>query len=205
MNQYRLRSNGTLISERELREQFPMKLLPSPLTLDVINAHDADPVLETPMPTPSATQFVEFDGVGQDVQGNWIKKWKLTAKDPAVVTAELEQGKKAKNDAINKKRLELNATTFPYMGKEIAVDELSMKDILSTAIFVALNNAFPPGWPGGWKATDNSIIPLQNVNAFKNMFSALTAAGTTNFNTAQTKKAQLAAATTLEQVNAVNW
>jgi len=115
------------------------------------------------------------------------------------------EAKAAKNAEINGWRANANQTTFPHGGKLVACDALSRSDIDAVANSVALTGAFPVGFPGAWKATDNSYIMLPNVDAFKAMHASMTAQGTINFVHSQSLKAALAAATTLEQVNAIVW
>lgn len=113
--------------------------------------------------------------------------------------------KAAKNLQINQWRATANKTHFPHGGKLIACDDLSRGDIDAVANSIALTGAFPAGFPGAWKATDNSYIMLSDVDAFKAMHAAMTAQGTANFMHAQTLKTALAAATTEEQINAIVW
>ena len=125
-----------------------------------------------------------------------------TAQD---IAAEFAAAKTAKNIQINQWRATANQTTFPHAGKLIACDALSRSDIDAVANSVSLTGAFPAGFPGAWKAVDNSYIMLPNVDAFKAMHASMTLQGTINFGRSQTLKADLAAATTLEQVNAITW
>ncbi|WP_198116938.1 DUF4376 domain-containing protein [Massilia rhizosphaerae] len=113
--------------------------------------------------------------------------------------------KAAKNDEINAWRAATNLSTFPHAGKEIACDALSRSDIDGVANNIALFGTFPDGFPGGWKATDNTMVPLADVDAFRAMYASMTAKGTENFNHAQTLKAQLASATTPDEVAAIVW
>lgn len=125
-----------------------------------------------------------------------------TAQD---IAAEFAAAKTAKNIQINAWRATANQTTFPHAGKLIACDALSRSDIDAVANSVSLTGAFPAGFPGAWKAVDNTYIMLPNVDAFKAMHASMTLQGTINFGRSQTLKADLAAATTLEQVNALTW
>ena len=113
--------------------------------------------------------------------------------------------KAAKNEQINACRAEANQATFPHAGKLIACDALSRSDIDGVANNIALFGVFPDGFPGAWKATDNTMIPLDDVDAFRAMYASMTAQGTENFNHAQALKAQLAAASTPEEVAAIQW
>lgn len=113
--------------------------------------------------------------------------------------------KAAKNAEINAARLAANFSTFPYAGKAIACDQLSRSDIDGTNGFVSLYGSLPPGWPGGWKAVDNTYVPISSVADWKAFYSSMFAAGNANFAKAQALKDQLEAATTPEEVQSINW
>ncbi|TCS35808.1 uncharacterized protein DUF4376 [Paucimonas lemoignei] len=117
----------------------------------------------------------------------------------------LEDIKAAKNAEINAARLAANSSTFEHAGKVFACDVLSRSDIDGTANHIALFGNFPPEFPGGWKAVDNSILQMASVDDFKAFFKSMTARGTENFNHAQLLKQQIAAAVTPEQVQAISW
>lgn len=124
---------------------------------------------------------------------------------PPAPVIPLAQLKAAKNAEINAARLAANLSTFTHAGKAIACDQLSRSDIDGTNGFVSLYGSMPPGWPGGWKAVDNSYVPIADVAAWKAFYGSMFAAGNANFAKAQTLKAQLAAATTAAQVSAIVW
>lgn len=114
--------------------------------------------------------------------------------------------KAAKNEAINAARLRANQSHFVYQGKNIATDPLSRSDIDGAHGSILMLQAMPPGWPGGWKAMDNSFIAIATVPEWIQFYAAMVTTGTANFNRAQALKAQLAAATTAAQVEDVpNW
>jgi len=117
----------------------------------------------------------------------------------------LAERKVLKNTEINNARLAANKGTFTHAGKVFACDDLSRGDIESTNGIVILFGALPAGWPGGWKAVDNTYTAIVDVAAWKAFYASMYAAGIANFVKAQTLKAQLAAATTAKQVNAINW
>lgn len=123
----------------------------------------------------------------------------------AALNAEITALKIAKNNQINTWRAEANQTYFTHQGKRIACDQLSRSDIDAVAANISLTGAFPAGFPGAWKAIDNTYIMLPNIAAFKLMYESMTLQGTTNFGQSQSLKATLAAATTVEQINAIIW
>lgn len=80
MNEFRMRSDGKIVTEQECRLNNPNKMFPAILVPD-----DADPILKSPPPTVVNTRAVR-DGVEQDALGNWVEKWKsvpLTAEEIA--------------------------------------------------------------------------------------------------------------------------
>ena len=127
----------------------------------------------------------------------------LMPQSPAAPNLDLVKAEK--NLQINAWRASANLSAFPHAGKEIACDALSRSDIDGVANNIALFGVFPDGFPGAWKATDNTMIPLADVDAFRAMYASMTAQGTENFNHAQALKAQLAAASTPEEVAAIQW
>ena len=133
----------------------------------------------------------------------------MTAEEIAAFEAEravpLQALKAAKNAEINAARLAANFSTFVHAGKAIACDPLSRSDIDGTNGYVALNGALPAGWPGGWKAVDNSYVGIPDVAAWKSFYASMFAAGNANFAHAQVLKGQLAAASTPAEVAAIQW
>ena len=113
--------------------------------------------------------------------------------------------KSAKNAEINAARLAANFSTFTHGGKTFACDQLSRSDIDGTNGFVSLYGTMPPGWPGGWKAVDNTYTPIATVDDWKAFYASLFAAGNANFAHSQALKAALNNATTAEQVAAIQW
>jgi hypothetical protein len=108
-----------------------------------------------------------------------------------------------KNSAINRARARANSSTFPFQGKQIAVDQLSRSDIDATHGAILMLQALPPGWPGAWKAVDNTFIAIPDVATWGQFYGAMVATGTANFNHSQALKAQLAAASTVGEAEAV--
>lgn len=113
--------------------------------------------------------------------------------------------KAAKNTEINLARGAANTSTFPYGGKTFACDQLSRSDIDGINGYVAIYSALPAGWPGAWKAVDNSYSLIPDVATWKLFYAAMVATGNANFAHAQTLKTQLAAATTASEIAAVQW
>lgn len=123
------------------------------------------------------------------------KQWE----DPRTLT----DLKAAKNQAINMARAAANSSFFMFQGKRIAVDQLSRSDIDAAHGSILMLQALPPGWPGGWKSMDNEIVLIPDVATWAQFYGTMVATGTANFNHSQALKAQLAAASTPAEVDAV--
>lgn len=117
----------------------------------------------------------------------------------------LEEAKADKNNEINDARLAANQSYFVWSGKQIACDMLSRSDIDGVNGTVALTGALPVGWPGGWKAIDNTILSIPDVATWRSFYGAMVTTGMLNFQHSQALKATLAAATTIEEVDAISW
>lgn len=120
-------------------------------------------------------------------------------------TPTLADLKTAKNTEINAWRLKANRSTFTHAGKAFACDELSRSDIDGANGMITNLGAMPPGWPGGWKAVDNTVLPIATVADWKAFYGSMFASGNANFVRAQDLKTALAAATTAAQVAAIVW
>jgi len=167
-------------------------------------------IYQVPDPVPptitdlQVVELVEFQLIG----GVWTPIWNIRDKTPDELAYEawqLSVAKDAKNKQINKWREEANLTSFPFAGKQIACDSLSYRDIMSIAVYVLMFGDFEPGFPGVWKAMDNTYVPLATTNDFKAMYDAMVAQGTANFNHSQELKAQVAAATKTNQLDSIVW
>jgi hypothetical protein len=119
------------------------------------------------------------------------------------IAGAVERAKAKKNAAINAARLAANTSTFSFQGKLIAVDALSRSDIDGAHGYISAMKAMPPGWPGGWKADDNTYVAINTFDEWMPFYSAMVASGTANFSRAQALKAQVATCSTVEQVRAV--
>lgn len=136
---------------------------------------------------------------------NGVAKWAYTVAPlkGAELDAALEALRIQKNTQINTARMRANTSTFMFDGKPIACDELSRSDIDGVAGYISLFGEFPPGWPGAWKAADNTYVPMTNIAHFRAMYAAMAGAGLANFARAQSLKAELAAAHTAEEIDAI--
>jgi len=144
---------------------------------------------------------------------NLIAEWKggqavtreMTEEELAACAPKIDELREAKNEEINAARAAANLSTFPHEGKRFACDSLSRSDIDGVANHIALFEGFPEGFPGVWKAVDNTMLPLVDVDAFRAMYASMTAQGAENFNHSQELKAALAAAGTPEEIAAIQW
>lgn len=124
---------------------------------------------------------------------------------PIVDIAYLEAIKESKNKEINAARLAANQGTFLYGGSSISCDQLSRGDIDAINGFISLTGSLPPGWPGGWKAVDNTIIPIPDVQTWIGFYGAMIYSGNLNFAHSQMLKAALQQAENIGEVEAIQW
>jgi len=127
------------------------------------------------------------------------------AEHMALGRVDIENLRVRKNDEINTARAAANLSTFPHAGWQFACDALSRSDIDGVANHVALFGAFPKGFLGGWKAVDNTLMPMPDVDAFRAMYASMTAQGAENFIRSQNLKAELENASTAEEIAAITW
>lgn len=64
---------------------------------------------------------------------------------------------------------------FNYAGKQVAVDDASRIRMNGITGVVLLTGALPAGWPGVWKAADDTDIPIPDVAAWRDFFVAMVA------------------------------
>jgi hypothetical protein len=118
---------------------------------------------------------------------------------------DLDVAKARRLAEINRARLAANTSSFTYADKAIACDALSRGDIDGVNGYVALMGDFPPGWVGKWKAADNSFVPIETLDDWKAFYAAMVNQGQSNFLYSQWLKQQVAAAGTVDDVDAIYW
>ncbi len=116
--------------------------------------------------------------------------------------ADVEELKARKNAAITARRVQEDQR-FQFGGKWFQADQAAWKQISGVHGWVAAQNAMPPGWIGQWKSEDNTLLPIPDPATWWQFYGAVLARGSSNFMRGEALKAQLAAATTAEEVAAV--
>lgn len=129
-----------------------------------------------------------------------------------VETRTLDELKIAQKAKITADRIAADTDKFTYtytdstgssVSKEIRTADKDMFDMLVAD--ARIQKGFPANWPGGWKAIDNSYVPIANVDQWNTFFTAMYDAGIANFNHSQTLKTNIDNATTPEGVAAIVW
>lgn len=203
---YRPESGEVFVTHSDIRSAMSNVIFEQVISNDDLAYHGVFPLAYAKPDAPAGKIAVPV--TVDSIDGVWTQLWDVrtaTDEELAAGVAALGAAKQAKNVEINAWRAGANLSTFEHAGKQIACDELSRSDIDGVANHIALFGAFPKGFPGGWKATDNSMIPLVDLDAFKAMYASMTAQGTANFNHAQELKTRLALAVTPHEVAAVEW
>jgi len=105
--EYRLKSDGSIKSQSEIRELNANVSLPKVWNTDTFTTLGIDPVLEAPAPAPSANyKQVLRNGAVQDSNNNWVYAWQetdmfadTTVDDVTTTKAEHETAYQARLDA----------------------------------------------------------------------------------------------------------
>lgn len=159
--------------------------------LSPANTVDAEPPV-----VPDGSR-AKWNGTGFDIESAPVPP------DPPVPT--IKQLKAAKNTEINFARAAANTSTFTHDGRVFSCDALSRGDIDGVNGYVALEGAMPPGFPGFWKAADNSYYMIPDVAGWKAFYTSMVVAGSANFAHAEALKGQLAVANTTHDIAAILW
>ncbi len=162
-------------------------------------------ILDTEVPTHDPISQAVREIFPEKKGGDWLQKWDVYPLGPDVAAKNLEQARLARDAYVNEARMSANFSAFPHAGKAFACDRLSRSDIDGINGYVALHGAFPPGWPGGWKAVDNTYLTMPDVAAWRDFYGAMVATGSGNFAKAQALKARIASATTQAELDAIVW
>lgn len=203
---YRPETNETFTTHSQIRSASPNVIFPASITDDDLAYAGVFPLVSSKPVTPAGQVAVPLSI--ENIDGTWTQLWTVrdaTQEELAAAKAALEAMRLSKTADIDHWRAEANASTFPHGGKLIACDALSRSDIDGVANHIALCGDFPEGFPGGWKATDKTMLPLADIDAFRAMYASMTAQGTENFNHSQNLKALLAAASTPKEIAAIQW
>lgn len=117
----------------------------------------------------------------------------------------LEQAKEQKRQEINRLSAAAMRAQFEFGGKVVDCDSISRSYIDAINGEVNASGQMPPNWTGAWKTTDNSWLPIPDVSTWRAFYSAMVNKGLENFAHAQRLKADLEAASTVEQVDSISW
>ena len=120
----RIRSNGSVITEQELLNQYPNTSFPRPISEEIINSLDADVVLNGAQPTPTRYQFVNQDGV-EEVNGQWFTKFVVVDMDQEqkdAVDAALKQSNKDKAAKLLDETDWTQVADCPLLNKQEFID-----------------------------------------------------------------------------------
>lgn len=116
----------------------------------------------------------------------------------------LAEVKAAKNAELTAARVQADMR-FQHAGKWFQADAAAWKQITGIHGWVAAQNSLPPSFPGQWKAEDNTYYPITTVAQWWAFYGSVLARGAQNFARSEQLKAQVAAATTVEEVEAITW
>ena len=94
----RIRETGQVMFEGEFRSMHPDTSFPVPLTVEILDAFAADPVLEGPQAQPTRYQTAFRDGVEQ-IDGQWFTKYSVAdMDDEAKAAKDIRQAESVRSD-----------------------------------------------------------------------------------------------------------
>jgi hypothetical protein len=111
----------------------------------------------------------------------------------------------AKNSIIDTALVTANQSGFTFGNSRIASDPLSRSHIDAVNGYVSIFNKLPPGWTGKWKTEAGTYLSVPNPVAWKPIYGAMVTQIQANFVKAERLKTAIAAATTIEDIQGINW
>ena len=158
----------------------------------------------------STTEAPESDTTGVVFSASYPGLCRVNTSTRVIVPGDLddrplESAKRMKSEEINSRWLAANQSSFLFAGKQIECDAISRGNIDGVSSEVSLTGALPIDFPGAWKTMDNAFVPIPDVATWKSFVRAMVAQGTVNYIKAQSIKQQIAAATSLSQIDSIQW
>lgn len=96
MTIFRMKNNGVVVSESQYRAMYPNTVLPA-----VLAPLDADPVLNSPQPTVTSSQYVVGAAPVLDGLGNWVQGWQIENYTSEQIASQLVERRVASLVQIN--------------------------------------------------------------------------------------------------------
>lgn len=159
-------------------------------------------LLRVPLSCLVVSSSVLDEALAVGVPGSWLDG---ALRVPDAAGDDLALARARKRVQINAAWAAADVGFFVFLGSAVRCDAASRARIAAINGTVALTGAFPPGWPGGWRAEDNTLLPLPDRAAWEAFHAAMVAQGLANFAQAQRLKAEVDAAETLGAVDAIKW
>lgn len=139
------------------------------------------------------------------IDGKLTQVWSVVTIPEEEYALKLQTIKNEQKEKINNWRLSANKSYFVHLGKKIACDDLSWRDLTGTNDEITNLGRLPDLWPGGWKTMDNSYIPISTIEEWKAFYSAMYTTGVNNFIKAQQLKTAVDLATSINKVLEIEW
>jgi hypothetical protein len=157
---------------------------------------------------PEGWQIVEPAGMPSDFafgRYRWRDGILLAVSGDPPTAEQLAVARSARSEQVNAWRSAASQACFAYQDKQFSCDPQSRQELDGIANTIALSGAFPPGFPGYWKAADNTPLPLPDIASFAALYGAMVERNTRVFNLAQELKQRIADAATVAGIEAVRW
>lgn len=166
-------------------------------------ATDGIAVLEVGAEVTDATHYIDGSAVAFPVQGNPAQTWDWTAK-AWVDQRSLDDVKAAKWTEIKAAREAIEYGSFTWDGSTFDADPVSTSRIMGAFALALAAQAAGQPYSQDWTLADNTTRTLSAADMLT-VGAALGARVAGAFATASTLRAQIEAATTIEEVEDVTW
>lgn len=118
---------------------------------------------------------------------------------------DIESCRALKLEYINQAYSAANLATFEYAGLEFNADIVAQNNLNATAHYIGMFNEFPPNWLGAWLDKDGTPIAMLSLSAFKDLYKAFVAKGVANITRFELLKTQILSASSVAELEAINW
>lgn len=118
---------------------------------------------------------------------------------------DLNAAQAIKSQEIANARQIANVTSFTYAGREYSATQTAQNDLNAIANYCSLFNTLPVSFPNRWMDIDGMALYIEDVAAFKALYSAMVAQGSANFIKMQTLMYAISQATNQAELELIQW
>lgn len=143
------------------------------------------------VPTLPWYQWVEGNYPTKTSNNEWEQTWIIKTLNDEAKEIHIGNLKKAKNAEINMAWKMDNQSSFNFHGKEVKIDDSIIVEFKLIDSAFNICDGAPPYWPIGYKAMDNTWIPISTLGEWREFYLAFYTHRAKNFLKAQDLKVRL--------------